>query len=138
MILVVFVFKLMLLKVREHLKRLWIAAFRAMDDIKETVRNAGDKLCRSVTSLTIRICDITLTEISDAKQAMDIVLPFLLSEGIMSKVSSVRKASIAVVMKLAKVSPNFDDLELYLYMTIRSVTFSLYYPYHAFISKILL
>lgn len=100
----------MLLKVGEHLKRLWIAAFRAMDDIKETVRNAGDKLCRSVTSLTIRICDITLTEISDARQAMGIVLPFLLSEGIMSKVGSVRKASIAVVMKLAKVSPNFDRL----------------------------
>lgn len=92
------------------MKRLWIAAFRAMDDIKETVRNAGDKLCRSVTSLTIRICDITLTELSDARQAMDIVLPFLLSEGILSKVNSVRKASIGVVMKLAKVSPNFGRL----------------------------
>ncbi|CAH2033513.1 unnamed protein product [Thlaspi arvense] len=89
-------------QVGEHLKRLWIAAFRAMDDIKETVRNAGDKLCRAVTSLTIRICDVTLTELSDARQAMDIVLPLLLSEGIMSKVSSVRKASIGVVMKLAK------------------------------------
>ncbi|KAF3545684.1 hypothetical protein DY000_02010565 [Brassica cretica] len=102
-------------QVGEHLKRLWIAAFRAMDDIKETVRNAGDKLCRSVTSLTIRICDITLTEISDSRQAMDIVLPFLLSEGIMSKVSSVRKASIAVVMKLAKgagvaLRPHLSDL----------------------------
>nr|AAM14877.1 unknown protein [Arabidopsis thaliana] len=89
-------------QVKEHLKKLWIAAFRAMDDIKETVRNAGDKLCRAVTSLTIRICDVTLTELADAKQAMDIVLPFLLSEGIMSKVNSVRKASIGVVMKLAK------------------------------------
>lgn len=81
-----------------------------MDDIKETVRNAGDKLCRAVTSLTIRICDVTLTELSDARQAMDIVLPLLLSEGIMSKVNSVRKASIGVVMKLAKVSPNFGRL----------------------------
>ncbi|XP_019082739.1 PREDICTED: proteasome-associated protein ECM29 homolog, partial [Camelina sativa] len=102
-------------QVREHLKKLWIAAFRAMDDIKETVRNAGDKLCRAVTSLTIRICDVTLTELSDAKQAMDIVLPFLLSEGIMSKVDSVRKASIGVVMKLAKgagvaLRPHLSDL----------------------------
>jgi proteasome component ECM29 len=97
------------------LKKLWIAAFRAMDDIKETVRNAGDKLCRAVTSLTIRICDVTLTELADAKQAMDIVLPFLLSEGIMSKVNSVRKASIGVVMKLAKgagvaLRPHLSDL----------------------------
>ncbi|VYS53613.1 unnamed protein product [Arabidopsis thaliana] len=102
-------------QVKEHLKKLWIAAFRAMDDIKETVRNAGDKLCRAVTSLTIRICDVTLTELADAKQAMDIVLPFLLSEGIMSKVNSVRKASIGVVMKLAKgagvaLRPHLSDL----------------------------
>ncbi|XP_038694487.1 proteasome adapter and scaffold protein ECM29 isoform X1 [Tripterygium wilfordii] len=102
-------------QVGKHLKKLWIAAFRAMDDIKETVRNAGDKLCRSVTSLTIRLCDVTLTETSDASQAMSIVLPFLLAEGILSKVDSVRKASIGVVMKLAKgagiaLRPHLPDL----------------------------
>lgn len=75
-----------------------------MDDIKETVRNSGDKLCRAVTSLTIRICDVSLTELAEASKAMDTVLPFLLSEGMMSKVDCVRKASIGVVMKLAKVS----------------------------------
>ncbi|KAL3625794.1 hypothetical protein CASFOL_030323 [Castilleja foliolosa] len=39
-------------QVEKHLKRIWIAAFRAMDDIKETGRNAGDRLCRAVASLT--------------------------------------------------------------------------------------
>ena len=75
-----------------------------MDDIKETVRTSGEKLCRALASLTMRLCDVSLTDISDASQAMDIVLPFLLAEGILSKVDSVRKASIVVVMKLAKVS----------------------------------
>lgn len=75
-----------------------------MDDIKETVRNSGDKLCRAITSLTIRLCDVSLTGLGDASKAMNTVLPFLLSEGMMSKVDSVRKASIGVVMKLAKVS----------------------------------
>ncbi|KAI9114257.1 hypothetical protein K1719_014907 [Acacia pycnantha] len=89
-------------EVEMHLKRLWSAAFRAMDDIKETVRISGEKLCRSVTTLTTRLCDVSLTDMSDARQAMDIVLPFLLAEGILSKVDSVRKASIAVVMKLTK------------------------------------
>lgn len=79
-----------------------------MDDIKETVRNSGEKLCRAVTSLTIRLCDVTLTDISHASQAMDIVLPVLLGEGILSKVDSIRKASIAVVMKLAKVTYLFE------------------------------
>ncbi|EXB37190.1 hypothetical protein L484_013555 [Morus notabilis] len=102
-------------QVGKHLKKLWPAAFRAMDDIKETVRNSGEKLCRAVTSLTIRLCDVSLTDISHASQAMDIVLPVLLGEGILSKVDTIRKASIAVVMKLAKgagiaLRPHLSDL----------------------------
>jgi proteasome component ECM29 len=97
------------------LKKLWSAAFRAMDDIKETVRTSGDKLCRSVTSLTMRLCDASLTEISDASQAMHIVLPFLLAEGILSKVDSIRKASIGVVTKLAKVSIVLQCMILFLF-----------------------
>ncbi|ERM99116.1 proteasome-associated protein ECM29 homolog isoform X2 [Amborella trichopoda] len=89
-------------QVSKHLKRIWIAAFRAMDDIKETVRNAGDSLCRAVTSLTIRLCDVSLTAASDASQTLDIVLPFLLVEGIVSKVATVQKSSIQLVMKLSK------------------------------------
>ncbi|KAK9939418.1 hypothetical protein M0R45_016114 [Rubus argutus] len=89
-------------QVGKHLRKLWPAAFRAMDDIKETVRNSGDKLCRALTSLTVRLSDVALTDVSDASQAMDLVLPLLLTEGILSKVDSIRKASIEVVMKLAK------------------------------------
>ncbi|XP_065879858.1 uncharacterized protein [Euphorbia lathyris] len=102
-------------QVGKHLKKIWIAAFRAMDDIKETVRNAGDRLCRAVSSLTIRLCDVSLSEISDASKATEIALPLLLAEGILSKVDSIRKASIGVVMKLAKgagiaLRPHLSDL----------------------------
>ncbi|XP_011080457.1 proteasome-associated protein ECM29 homolog [Sesamum indicum] len=102
-------------QVEKHLKRIWIAAFRAMDDIKETVRNAGDRLCRAVASLTGRLCDVSLTPVPDARQAMAIVLPLLLTEGIMSKVENIRKASISMVTKLAKgagiaIRPYLNDL----------------------------
>ncbi|WOK96791.1 hypothetical protein Cni_G05498 [Canna indica] len=102
-------------EVSKHLKSIWTAAFRAMDDIKETVRNAGDSLCRAVSSLTTRLCDISLSSASDASEAMGIVLPFLLVEGIVSKVSTIQKASIAMVMKLAKnagiaIRPHLADL----------------------------
>ncbi|KAI4308224.1 hypothetical protein L6164_031321 [Bauhinia variegata] len=102
-------------EVEKHLKRLWSAAFRSMDDIKETVRTSGEKLCRAITSLTTRLCDVSLTDKSDAHQAMNIVLPFLLAEGILSKVDSVRKASIGVVMKITKhagntIRPHLSDL----------------------------
>ncbi|KAJ0985238.1 hypothetical protein J5N97_003594 [Dioscorea zingiberensis] len=89
-------------QVSKYLKKIWTAAFRAMDDIKETVRNSGESLCRAVSSLTLRLCDLSLTAASDAGQTMDIVLPYLLVEGIVSKVSSIQKASIGIVMKLAK------------------------------------
>lgn len=102
-------------QVAKHLRKLWSAAFRAMDDIKETVRNSGDKLCRALTSLTVRLSDVSLTGVSEARQTMDIVLPFLLTEGIVSKVDSIRKASIGIVMKLAKgagiaIRPHLSDL----------------------------
>ncbi|KAK6925530.1 Proteasome component Ecm29 [Dillenia turbinata] len=102
-------------EIGKHLKRIWMAAFRAMDDIKETVRISGEKLCRAITTLTNRLCDISLTEVSEASQAMGMVLPFLLTEGIMSKVDKIRQASIQVVMKLAKgagitIRPHLSDL----------------------------
>lgn len=89
-------------QVGKYLERVWITAFRAMDDIKESVRNAGDSLCRAATSLSLRLCDSSLTERSDASAAMAIVLPFMLSNGIMSKVGTVQKVSINLVMKFAK------------------------------------
>ncbi|KAK6164025.1 hypothetical protein DH2020_000889 [Rehmannia glutinosa] len=102
-------------QVEKHLKRIWIAAFRAMDDIKETVRNAGDRLCRATASLTGRLCDVSLTPVPEARQTMAIVLPLLLTDGIMSKVENIRKASIGMVMKLAKgagiaIRPYLSDL----------------------------
>lgn len=57
----------MLLKVGEYLKRFWIVVFCVMDDIKEIVRNVGDKLCCSVIFLIIRICDIMFIEILDVR-----------------------------------------------------------------------
>ncbi|GAA0159929.1 scaffold/adaptor protein [Lithospermum erythrorhizon] len=102
-------------QVEKELKRIWVVCFRAMDDIKESVRNSGDRLCRAVSSLTVRLCDVSLTPVVDARKTMDIVLPLLLTEGIMSKVDSVRKASIGIVMKLAKgsgtaIRPHLPDL----------------------------
>ncbi|KAH9316636.1 hypothetical protein KI387_025263, partial [Taxus chinensis] len=102
-------------KVGKYLERIWITAFRAMDDIKETVRNAGDSLCRAVSSLSTRLCDTSLTERTDASATMAIVLPFMLSQGMLSKVSSVQQVSIKMVMKLSKsagdaIRPHLPDL----------------------------
>ncbi|GLJ38855.1 hypothetical protein SUGI_0791890 [Cryptomeria japonica] len=102
-------------QVGKYLERIWITAFRAMDDIKETVRNAGDSLCRAASSLSTRLCDTSLTDRNDASATMAIVLPFMLSQGMMSKVSSVQQVSIKMIMKLSKgagdaIRPHLPDL----------------------------
>ncbi|CAM6125657.1 unnamed protein product [Calypogeia fissa] len=102
-------------EVGKYLARTWTMAFRSIDDIKETVRLAGGSLCRAVNSLTLRLCDTTLTAEADAKATMAIVLPFLLSKGILSSVEDVRQISVAAVMKLVKgagkaVRPQMPDL----------------------------
>ena len=76
-----------------------------MDDIKETVRTAGVGLSRSISSLTIRLGDTQLTGENDARTTVNIVLPVLLSKGVMSNISDVQRVSLDVVMKLAKVRP---------------------------------
>ncbi|KAL3828680.1 hypothetical protein ACJIZ3_017482 [Penstemon smallii] len=102
-------------QVEKYLNRIWTAAFRAMDDVKETVRTAGERLCRAVASLTGRLCDISLTPVPEARQTMAIVLPLLLTDGMMSKVDNIRKVAIGMVTKLAKgagvaIRPYLNDL----------------------------
>ncbi|XP_024395125.1 LOW QUALITY PROTEIN: uncharacterized protein [Physcomitrium patens] len=102
-------------EVGKYLEKVWNVAFRAVDDIKETVRTSGDVLCRSVSSLSLRLSDNSLSPEKDARDTMAIVLPFLLTKGIMSTVSDVRRLSINTVMKLVKgagaaIRPQMPDL----------------------------
>ncbi|CAK9863286.1 unnamed protein product, partial [Sphagnum jensenii] len=102
-------------EVGKYLERLWIMAFRAIDDIKETVRLAGNSLSKSVSSVSLRLSDTTLTAEADARATLAIVLPFLLTKGILSTVADVRHLSINTIMKLVKgagnsVRPQMPDL----------------------------
>ena len=72
-------------------------------------------LCRSVSSLSLRLSDTSLTPEVDARATMAIVLPILLTKGIMSEVADVRRFSINTVMKLVKgagtaIRPQMPDL----------------------------
>ena len=72
-------------------------------------------LRRSVSSLSLRLSDSSLSPEEDARATMAIVLPFLLTKGIMSTVSDVRRLSINTVMKLVKgagaaIRPQMPDL----------------------------
>ncbi|MCO5585965.1 hypothetical protein L7F22_039901 [Adiantum nelumboides] len=90
-------------EVEAYLETIWVVCFRAMDDVKETVRTSGVCLSRSISSLTIRLSDAQLTSESEARSTISLVLPLLLSKGILSNIADVQRLSISIVMKIAKV-----------------------------------
>lgn len=64
--------------VQLHLADIWRMTFRAMDDIKETVREAAQKTGRSVSSLSVRLCDPIHSTEKGASEAVNIILPIVL------------------------------------------------------------
>eukprot|EP00899_Mesostigma_viride_P010697 jgi/Mesvir1/19629/Mv09917-RA.4 len=85
-----------------HLESVWTMSFRALDDIKESVRVAAGILSRTVASLSIRVCDVAQTSPAEASQALAIVLPLLLDKGMSSEVAEVRGLSVRTIMKIVK------------------------------------
>eukprot|EP00850_Spirogloea_muscicola_P022838 SM000314S12182 [mRNA] locus=s314:99165:108197:+ [translate_table: standard] len=103
-------------EVGKFLERTWLMAIRAMDDIKESVRLAGQRLATSVSSLSVRLCDPALTSPrADVDRAVAIVLPFLLSQGLDSAVADVQRLCLKAITKIVKgagpaVRPHVPDL----------------------------
>ena len=103
-------------EVEQYLARLWELCLRAIDDIKETVRLAGEGMCRSLRSLTLRLCDAHHSGPSEVKETIKIVLPILLQKGLISPVKEVQALSMDVIMKLVKfadgdaIKPHITDI----------------------------
>jgi proteasome component ECM29 len=73
-------------EVELYLERAWTVSLRIIDDIKETVREAGKTLCRTVRSLTVRLCDAHHSSPTEMSRTISIVLPLLLQTGLLSPV----------------------------------------------------
>lgn len=54
---------------------------RAMDDIKESCREAAVGAMRSLRSVTLRLADPSATQAPEASEAISLMLPFLLDKG---------------------------------------------------------
>ncbi|KAL7580750.1 hypothetical protein ACA910_001033 [Epithemia clementina (nom. ined.)] len=52
-----------------RLLRLWRVVVRALDDVRDAVRSNGERLGRSLRSLTIRLCDPSTIEKTDGERA---------------------------------------------------------------------
>lgn len=82
------------------LPELWESCLRVRDDIKESVRNAADVACRSLSRASIKICDINYGKIGE--KATKAVLPCLLKNSIQSPVSEVRAIGLSTILKISK------------------------------------
>lgn len=70
---------------------LWVATFRVMDDVKESVRTAGLALVRALRGFTLRVAAGTS---KNGEEPLKIALPFLLTQGLGSSVPEVKSVSL--------------------------------------------
>jgi proteasome component ECM29 len=89
----------------DQLEEIWSMSFRAMDDIKESVRKEGNKLTRSLAAtITRRIQASTKADAGDENSGfLETLLPFLLgTKGLLSDADDIRDFALTTVLKLVK------------------------------------
>ncbi|CCD26200.1 Ecm29p NDAI_0H00260 [Naumovozyma dairenensis CBS 421] len=91
-------------KFNDQILDIWTMGFRVMDDIKESVREAGTKFTTVLSKILARSIDISNGVKPDkSKQILDMILPFLLgTKGLNSDAEEVRKFSLTTLIDLVK------------------------------------
>jgi proteasome component ECM29 len=83
-----------------YLPQLWTMCLRDMDDIKESVRKAAEVACKTLQSVSIRVCDANQGKLG--QEAIRVLLPVLLEQGLASRVDDVRKLVLHTIVKMSK------------------------------------
>lgn len=83
---------------------IWFMAFRSMDDIKESVREAGTRLTTVLAKILSRAVDINKgVKPEKSKHVLESILPFLLgTKGLNSDAEEVRNFSLKTIIDLVK------------------------------------
>lgn len=95
-------------KFADKMLDIWTMAFRAMDDIKESVREAGTKLTRVLSKILARTIDVSKgVKPEKSKRVLENILPFLLgTKGLNSDAEEVRNFALKTLIDLVKNSGN--------------------------------
>jgi proteasome component ECM29 len=93
-------------KYDKYLKEILTKAFKVLDDIKASVRQAAFALCRVLTHVVIGILESGDSNSKRAKTILEHIIPFLLShDGIESTAQEVQVYAISTLTKIIKKSP---------------------------------
>ncbi|KAJ3137196.1 hypothetical protein HK100_000877 [Physocladia obscura] len=85
-----------LTQIKPYLQETWAMCFRALDDIKESVRISAFTTCKTLTNVTVKYCDPTVVSLSEGQEIMDI------TKGLGSKAEDVAKFSLSTILKITK------------------------------------
>lgn len=88
------------------LEEIWNMSFRAMDDIKESVRKEGNQVCKSLARGLARTADQSTgkTSTEKASEILNKLIPFFLgNKGLLSDAEDVREFSLETILHLCKV-----------------------------------
>ncbi|CAO3688639.1 unnamed protein product [Umbelopsis ramanniana] len=91
-----------LYQLEPYLEVLWKMCFRALDDVKESVRQAALATCKNLSRLTVRYCDPAVVSQQDGAKVMNIVIPYLLEQGIVSNAADVQKFTLNTLLQVCK------------------------------------
>ncbi|GJJ74422.1 proteasome component ECM29 [Entomortierella parvispora] len=89
-------------EIEKYLENIWTMSFRALDDIKESVRLAAFKTCRALTLMTVKYCDPKNVTAAEGQRVLDIMVPFLVQKGLLSSAEEVSKFSLTTILKICK------------------------------------
>ncbi|KAJ3256608.1 hypothetical protein HK103_005242 [Boothiomyces macroporosus] len=81
---------------------LWTMSFRALDDIKESVRKAAFLAAKTLMNITVRYCDPVYHSPSKSQKIMNEMMPFLLQKGLVNNSEEVKAYSLSTILKLTK------------------------------------
>jgi proteasome component ECM29 len=102
-------------ELRPHLAPLWRAALRAIDDVKDSVREAGLRALRALGKATLRLCDPAQSSAKEGREVVGVMLPFLLGEGVHSPIKDAQAACLGYLRDIARAAgpllrPHVPDL----------------------------
>ncbi|XP_076462653.1 proteasome adapter and scaffold protein ECM29-like isoform X2 [Babylonia areolata] len=84
----------------DDLPELWEQCLRVRDDIKESVRTAADQSCKTLSKVSIRICDPENGQAGG--RATRAVLPCLLNITLNTNVKEVRAIGLSTILEISK------------------------------------
>ncbi|EXJ76003.1 uncharacterized protein A1O5_00511 [Cladophialophora psammophila CBS 110553] len=89
----------------KYLDEIWKVAFKVLDDVKETVRMAAMKLCRTLTSMLIRNLEIGEGNSKRSATMLNHAMPFLLQQMDGGAAKEVQQYAIVTLLEVVKKCP---------------------------------